>query len=320
MLSRDYLAGYSVRPDPRWEGAVAGLFTRYEDRAGVRHRCEGFAAPQGPVLYASNATAKYDFMTFRSAMRRLGQRVVTVTKAKNYHVAWMRPVLERTGVIPLASRGYVLLVDALATLGRRLDEGEYRRVRDALSGGPSFASEPALRPLLTRPREILGYPFDPRETPYAEAIGRVYAATLGDALRLTREAVAEGYSVHIYPEGTVASRLGVGRSGVMQLAWALGLDVVAAAMSGCPRVFRGATPTLRRGTVTLRFGAPYKPALGALGEDFVPFSLAHEARHRGTLDAETEGLMLRLNALLDPDYQRLAGFESDAARGTRRFL
>jgi len=122
MLDLDYLARYRVLPDPLWEGAVAGGFGRYEDLARTRVVLHDFVPPESPVLYATNSTQKYDFMTFRSAMRRRRQRLVTVTKAKSYHSPLMEPVLARTGVIPLASRGYVILVDATSTLGRRPTE------------------------------------------------------------------------------------------------------------------------------------------------------------------------------------------------------
>jgi 1-acyl-sn-glycerol-3-phosphate acyltransferase len=78
-------------------------------------------------------------------------------------------------------------------------------------------------------------------------------------VRLAREAVAGGFHVHIYPEGTVSKQLGTGRNGAAQIARALGLPLIPIGMSGCPRAFLGHTPLPRRGRVTLRVGAAIAP-------------------------------------------------------------
>ena len=151
-------------------------------------------------------------------------------------------------------------------------------------------------------------------------IHHVYAASMGESLRLTREAVAAGANVQIYPEGTAASRLGPGRIGTVQFARALGLPIVPVGMSGCREAFAGSGLSLRGGTVTVRFGAAFWPELGALPSDFEPFSPGHEARHRPVLQAATDDLMARIDGLLDPAYRRLDGFAGDGTQGTRRFL
>lgn len=259
-------------------------------------------------------------MTFRSAMRRAGQRVVTVTKARNYHSPAMRPVLERTGVVPLASRGYVILVDASRVLGRRPTEDEYRAMRDHLDRDAPLPDDAAFDALRSRPRDVLGVRFEPSREALRATWRRVYRALLGEALRLSREAVAAGFSVQMYPEGTVSSRLGRGRIGAMTFAKALGVEVVPAGMSGCREVFRGATLGLRGGTVDLRFGEAYTPDLSGLADDFEPFDPDHEDRARPVLQRATDDLMGRLDALLAPAYQRREGHEPEGTRGTRRFL
>lgn len=320
MLTLPYLARYKVLPDRLWEGAVAGLFCRYEDVTRTQLALHGFEAPARPVLYATNSTQRYDFMTFRSAMRRGGQRVVTVTKAKNYHSPVMRPVLEHTGVVPLASRGYVILVDARAVFGRDASDEEYRAMRDHLDRGADLPAGPQFDALRTRERALLGARFDPRAESLRAMWMRVYAALLGEALRFSREAIDAGYSVQIYPEGTVSSRLGKGRIGAMVFAQALGVEVVPVGMSGCREVFSGPTLRLRGGLVDLRFGAAYKPDFTGLQEGFVPFDPEHEARARPVLQRATDDLMDRIDALLSPECQRQEGFVPDGTRGTRRFL
>jgi hypothetical protein len=320
VLTLDDLARYRVLPDPRWESAVARVFMGLEDRVGVQHRLVDFVPPTAPVLYATNATQKYDFLTFRSTMARRGQRVVTVTKAKNYHVAWMRPVLARTGVIPLASKGYVLLLDASQTLGRPLRSEEYRALRDYLDGRAPQPELPDCARLFTVPRDLFGVAFVPGLVPLRAVWRRAYKTLLGESLRLARTAVAAGWSVHIYPEGTVSPRLGVGRPGAMQFARALGVPVVPVGMSGCPEAYRGTTPMPRGAEVVLRFGAAYTPDLSGLDPDFVPFDPDHEDRARPVLQAATDDLMRRLDALLAPPFQRAPDGVVPPPRDPRRLL
>lgn len=320
MLDLDYLARYRVLPQPRWEGAVTVAYQAVEARAGVRAVLHGFVAPGGPVLYATNSTQKYDFMTFRSVMSRARQRVVTVTKARSYHSRAFEPVLARTGTIPLASRGYVILRDAARVAGRRPTEEEYRACRDHLDRGDALPETAFFEALSSRPRGVLGLPFDPSRTTLRACWRDAYRALLGEALRLAREAVAAGCSVQIYPEGTVASRLGRGRIGAVVLARALGVPVVPAGMSGCREVFRGQSIVPRRGTVELRFGDAFRPDLSELPAGFRAFDPDDEDAHRPALQRATDDLMARLDALLSPECRHLAGHAHDGTVGTRRFL
>lgn len=320
MIDLAYLARYRILPDRRWQRAVAAAFRPMEAATRTRLVLHEFVPPASPVLYASNSSQKYDFLTFRSAMWARDLPVATITKAKNYHVAWMRPVMENTGVVPLASKGYVILRDATATLGRRLTEAEYRSLRDHLDRGGAPPDDPALHALHTRPRDVLGVGFDPAAGSLRDAWQRAYRALLGEAVRLAREAVAAGHSIHIYPEGTVSSRLSRGRVGAMMFARALGVPVVPVGLSGAREAFRGQTPLLRGGTIDFRFGPAYRPDLSALPDDFRPFDPEHERRDRDVLQRATDDLMDRIDPLLAPAYQRREGHVPDGTQGTKRFL
>jgi 1-acyl-sn-glycerol-3-phosphate acyltransferase len=320
MLDLAYLRRYRVLPDARWESAVALAFLGMERLTGTRVTAHGFTPPPGPVLYATNSTQKYDFLTFRGVMRRARQPVVTVTKAKSYHSRALEPVLAQTGVIPLASRGYVILVDAERVAGRRLTDAEYRACRDHLDRDAPLPQGAPFDALQARARDVLGLPFDPSRSTLRQCWRAVYAALLGEALRFARESVAAGHSVHIYPEGTVASRLGQGRVGAMMFAHALGVPVVPAGMSGCREVFRGQSMALRGGAVEVRFGEAYHPDLSALPADFRPFHPDDEDAYRPTLQRATDALMARLDGLLAPAYQHRADHPHDGSVGTRRFV
>ncbi len=321
MLDPDFFRRYRPMPAPFWQWLAIRSWQRQERRSGTRVVFEGLQVPPStPVIFATNSTQKYDFMPIRVELARRQIPTVTLTKGKNYHWAPMAFLLSRLGVIPLASRGYLLLVDFTGLLGRRPTEDEYRALRSHLDDGTPLPTGEAFARLERTPRRVLGYPFDPTTTGYRALIDQVYAAVMKETLRLTRQAVAAGAHVQIYPEGTAASRLGQGRIGAVELSRALGLPIIPVGISGCREAFGGSGLSLRGGTITVRFGALFKPDLHALPADFQPFVPEHEARHRPVLQAATDALMKEINALLDPAYQHLEGFAADGTQGTERFL
>lgn len=321
MLDRAFFASYPVLPAAPWERGAAQVFTAMQRATRTDVRLENLdALPRRPVLIATNSTQKFDFLPIRAALRDRGVRAVTVTKGKNYHQPVMGFLLKRLGVVPLASRGYLLLVDFVALMKRRPTDVEYRALRRHVDDGEPIADPALAHRLETTPRELLGHRFAPGAERYRDLVRRVYGAVMRETLRLSREAVDAGYHVQMYPEGTVSSRLGEGRIGAVELAWALKLPIVPAGMSGCRRAFRGQTPVLKGGSVSIRFGEAYELPEDLLPGDFRPFDPEHEARHRGALGAATERLMTKLDALVDADHRRQEGFVTDGTTGTRRFL
>lgn len=320
MLTPRFYAGYRVLPTPWCYQLARGLFTANAALARTHFRVEREGElPSGPVLFATNSTQKNDFLAFRWVMMKARLACVTVTKAKNYHDPVMRFLLRRLGVVPLASKGYLLLLDFTGTIGRRPDDAEYRALRDHLDRGDPLPAGPPFDALASRRRALLDHALDPSAESYRAFLQRVYARSLAESLRLTREAVRAGHHVQMYPEGTVAPRLGRGRSGAVQLAWALGLPIVPVGMSGCPEAFAGDSPLLCGGAITVRFGRPLAMPRDLLPADFRPFEPADEAAHRDALVNFTEGtLMPALDALLDPRYRRDGA--APLGKGTRAFL
>jgi len=320
VIDLGYLAQYRILPSAPWQRVVAAAYQPLERLTRTRLVFHDFQPPPRPVIYASNSSQKYDFLSFRSAMWARRVPVATITKAKNYHVAWMRPVMEHTGVVPLASKGYVILRDTTAVLGRRLTEDEYRALRDHLDDDRALPETPAFVALQSTRRDILGVAFDPSHTTLRKVWQQVYQSLLGEALRLSREALHAGHSLHIYPEGTVSSRLGRGRIGAMMFAQALGAEVLPVGIGGARGAFVGQTPLVRGGDIDFRFGTAYRPDLGALPDDFRAFDPVHERRDRAVLQAATDDLMARINTLLPPELQHRPDHGPDGTRGTRRFL
>lgn len=321
MLDREFFRRYRPMPAPFWEWLGAKSWRAMERTSGTKVIFEGFdSPPKSPVIFATNSTQKFDFMPIRVELERRKIPTVTVTKGKNYHSAPMGFLLSRLGVIPLASRGYLLLVDFTALLKRRPTEDEYRALRSHVDEDTALPDGAPYDALRSTPRGLLGYRFDPSTTSYRALLHEVYASVMEQTLRLTREAVVAGAHVQIYPEGTAASRLGKGKIGTVEFAHALGLPIVPVGMSGCREAFKGSGLSLRGGTVTVRFGEAFRPDLSALPADFRPFVPDDETRHRPVLQAATDDLMKRIDALLDPPYRHLEGFTGDGTQGTKRFL
>ncbi len=323
MLTPAFYRDYRVLPTPWCTNAVRLLFTANVGLARTRIRVEGWERlPPSPVLVATNATQKNDFMAFRWAAHQRGRPCVTVTKAKNYHQAAMGFVLRRVGVVPIASKGYFLLLDFSRQVGRRPTDAEYRALRDHLDRGLPLPDGAPFDDLRRAHRRLLDRDFDPGREDWRAFQRRLYAESLAETLRLSREAVRAGFDVQMYPEGTVAPRLGRGRHGVVQLAWALGLPIVPVGMSGCPDAFAGDSPLLRLrgGDVTIRVGEPLALPPDLLPAGFRPFHPEDEAASRAALEGFVGArLMPAIDALLDPPFRHVEG-DTFAGKGTRAFL
>lgn len=133
--------------------------------------------------------------------------------------------------------------------------------------------------------------------------------------------VSRGHHVHLYPEGTVSSRLGTGRRGALQLAHALGLAVQPVGISGCREAFAGPRRVrMRGGRIQIRFGAPWRHATASLPSSYRPFDVMHERDCGPLLDEATGTLMNRIDDLLEPSYRRSATHIHDGTTGVGRFL
>jgi 1-acyl-sn-glycerol-3-phosphate acyltransferase len=304
MLSPSFFARYRVTPTPWLHHGISALVKAEMGLVGHRIIVEGSERLlDRPALYCTNSTQTYDFLTFLRALHDRRRPVVTVTKAKNYHQPAMAFVLRRKGVVPLASRGYLILLDVMATVGRRPTDSEYRALRDHVDRGVPLPDDALTRVLGARRRRLLDHAYD-GDGDWGAFIQRVFAACMQETLRLMREAVVAGYSVQIYPEGTVSPRLGVGRSGAVQFAHALSLPVVPVGMSGCPAAYRGTSPVPARGRVTMRVGEVVDVALPP---GHIAFDPGSERQHAAALTETTARVMEALNGLLDPPFRRGEG-------------
>lgn len=319
MLTPMFYRNYQVLPTAWFHRPAVRFYQAWVVGMRTRIAVEGWdRLPAAPALLATNSTQKHDFMALRVLTDGQGIRCVTVTKAKNYHHPLQAFVLGRLGVVPLASKGYFLLLDATQTLGRRPTEQEYRHLRDHLDHNTPLPSGPLQR-LLGHNRTLLDQTFDPAAQSWRQFMQEQYRTSLGHTVRLAKVAVDAGCHVQMYPEGTVSQRLGPGRPGAVQLALALGLPVVPIGLSGCPQSFYGDSPLSRRGRIHIRVGEAMVVPPDLVPTDFVPFDPEHEQRHKSALQGFTDGLMDNIEALLDEPHRRVPG-QHWQGKGTRAFL
>jgi 1-acyl-sn-glycerol-3-phosphate acyltransferase len=285
---------------PLWSGTVFSLASALFGLTRTRVVIEGLGDQlDTPAIVAMNHSHKYDWLPVRHALwTRHRMNLVTWIKARAYR-GLEGVFLRRTGNIPLSSRGYLIASEHHATRGRRPTEAEYRALRAHVDAG-----EPLPDDLQRDP----GYRAEIRER---------YAHTMQATLLHARSAMARGHHMHIYPQGSVSSRLTPGRVGVIQAALALELPIVPLAVSGAREALWGPIP--RGGTITIRVGAARRVAPDLVPQGFRPFHADHEHAQRFALQGEVDRLMERLNALLDPPYRWAPDRLSDAKRGVARF-
>ena len=319
----DLPAMQQLDPVPKtavWWLTGGGLWL-LQNRRGVRVELEGFQQPERPVLYAMNHSHYFDFMQSRRALW-MQHRVQTSTfvKTRAFQNRVEGAYMKLMGNIPLVSRGYLISADYAELFGDKPDEATYRVLRGHLDHGTPLPEGEVFDALQGTARAMLGAGFDPAEGAYREALHGCYASAMATTLGHARAAAERGTSLHIYPQGLFSTRLSRGRIGAVQIAFALGLEVVPVGFSGMNELFEKNRMVPRSGgTLTMRFGAPYRidrPELAG----FRPFHPDDEARLRPVLEAETQALMERINDLLDPAYTWSDDRIGDGLTGIQRFF
>ncbi|MFT4625566.1 MAG: 1-acyl-sn-glycerol-3-phosphate acyltransferase [Myxococcota bacterium] len=302
--------------------AVAGLIaavTRLPGRR-VRFEVEGFdRVPRAPVLFATNHTHRHDWIAMRWVCHQRQRSLVNWVKPRSYDVQWRATFLDVTGNVPLASRGWILAADFAEVNGRPPGEQEYRTLRDHLDHGRQLPDTVPMVALQQRPRDLLGRAFDPARESWREAVEALFADMMAATLARTRSLLSGGLDLNIFPQGVFSTRLTKGHPGAVQAALALDLPVVPVGISGAPQSFVKDQPMGRPGggTVTVRFGEPYRvrPIDG-----HTPFVPASERTHIEALHDRTAVLMDRVAELVDPEHGWAPDDADDGITGVARFL
>ncbi len=331
MLDLARLERIRLSPAPFFQRVVAlGFLTpNYELAPRVEIDFEGVErVPREPVIFAMNHTDRYNYWPFQYAWwRRRGRFTATWVKGKYYESRLVGAFMEMTNNIPTVSRGYVITKDFLHAIGRRPNDAEYaalRKLVEASARGERVEAGSDLpRALTQRPRDMLGHSFRPSRESYPQALDTIYRRMMRRFVELNEEASDLGLDLLIFPQGTRSVRLSRGHGGLAQIAMHLARTVVPIGCSGSDRVYPGGSPVARRGHIVYRFGDPIRPASTESWVErgsFVPFTSEAEQAHGPRFQRYVDGVMDRINALVDPEYRFSEDKKSEGVAGSRRFV
>jgi hypothetical protein len=264
-------------------------------------------------------------------MWKLKQRFMTVwVKGKNYESPFVGTFMELTSNLPTVSRGYIITKDFTLTMERRPTQAEYDALRALVNKESAPGEDPGTVDVSAVPEElfkikrnILGIDFDPSECSYAVAVNRVFAAMMVEFVRLNERSFELGLDLLVFPQGTRSIRLPRGRIGMMQVALRYKKTIVPIGCNGCDLVYTRSVPIGKSGTIVYRVGDPIRYedlSEFHIDEDYAPFSVEAEHKHRDKFQGSVDFVMARVNDLLDPEYQFSDDLESTGVRGTSRFM
>ncbi|NOY90502.1 MAG: hypothetical protein GXP55_04770 [Deltaproteobacteria bacterium] len=332
MLDISRMQRIRLSAHPRGQIAVAlGILApSYEIYPGVEIEFEGFEkVPREPVIFVMNHTDRYNYFPFQYRLYRQHARfTATWVKGKYYENAVVSSFMEHTSNIPTVSRGYIITKDFLSVMGRRPEADEYAALRAMLNAlGKSDSEEVDAggvpRPVFERARNILGRPFAPQDETWAEAVDAVFRSMMRRFVELNEETFELGLSLLVFPEGTRTKRLAKGHPGIAQIALRHSRTIVPIGCNGSDLVHPGSSPLPRAGRIVYRFGDPVRLDASSpfhIEEEYEPFTAEAETRHGATFQALVDDLMLRINELVDPEYQFADAHESEGVSGTGRFV
>jgi len=299
------LLGLDYRFPRRTEIVVEGLERIPQDRS---------------VLLAMNHTDRYNYWPFQYFMHTQRLRyTATWVKGKYYQHPLMAWFMDKTGNIPLPSRGYVVSSAFQQATGRPPQGDEYRLLRDLVDDKADLDAVPADSAVGRWLSDSGG------AEPWAQGQRDLFAAMMKEVMRITRQAMLD-HDLHVlvFPEGTRRKRLGKGHTGLIQVAWHLDAAIVPVGCNGSDRVYPGNSPSAQGGRIVYRVGDALEPDGPELGphrvtDSYTPFTPEATQRHGQAFRAGTDVVMAHIAPLLDDEYQ--PADDDDAGRtGADRFL
>ncbi len=279
------------------------------------------------VIFALNHTDRYNYWPFQYQMWKRGDLPSTTTwvKGKYYENRWLGWFFDQCNNIPLPSRGYLILQDSRAVLGRKLDDDEYRLLRDLVDGRLAEKDVPEpisadLQRLLTEPRRD----FEPAHQTYAEFLRAWNDRLMGLVERRTLEALFTNHNnVIVFPQGTRSIRLLAGKPGLAQFALRHEIPVVPVGSMGSEQAYPSASPWARGATCRYRIGRPLTidDALADCRIDapYAPFT-AEANVHSKSFELATERITAAIDELLEDPYKRTTESDTDARQRTDQLI
>jgi 1-acyl-sn-glycerol-3-phosphate acyltransferase len=270
------------------------------------------------IIFAMNHTDMYNYWPFQYKMWRRGGLPYTTTwvKGKYYENRLLRFFFDQCNNIPLPSRGYLILQDARAVLGRKLNDDEYRLLRNLVDGKVEQdkvqdAAVSGIQQLLTQPRRD----YQPSDESYATFIHRWNDRLMGLVEQRTLQALFENRNnVIVFPQGTRSARLLPGRPGLAQFALRHEIPIVPVASMGSESAYPSFSPWAKGATCLYRIGKPltFDDAFSdcRIEEPFAPFTREAEAYAKHFEEA-TQRITTAINDLLEEPYKMATDSTSD---------
>lgn len=311
-----------LRTKPWAQRLIADAFLRF-DYLKIDLVVEGIEnLPETPVILALNHTDDFNYWPFQYHLHRLfGRYTAAWVKGKNFEHPAVSHFMRICNNIPIASRGYLLTRDFLATVERRPTDAEYRRIRDALNAGVPIEGE-VPRELLERPRDILGRRFDPSKEGYIEAMDDLFNTMMARFVAININALAIDLDLLVYPQGSRSIRLSRGHGGIGQMALHVDVPIVPVGCSGGDVIYPKRSPLTSPGRVVYRVGEPISAReLDHLRPEqpYQPFTREAEV-HKAAFQSVADIVMERIDGLVDERYKFAEDQHTDGVTGTERFV
>ncbi len=287
--------------------------------------------PREPVIIAMNHTDRYNYFPFQYRLWRLRDELTaTWVKGKYYENSLLGKFMEWTNNLPTVSRGYLISRDFLAVAGRPPNQEEYAMLRRwvdaAFTGGDVEQPDQAEclpADLLSKPRNILGQPFEPAKEDYPGYMNSLFAKMMSRFVELNRLALETGLHLLVFPQGTRSIRLSRGHIGLAEMALHLKTSIVPVGCNGSDLVHPGASPFSKGGQIVYRFGEPIsyqEMAPFHTDRSFTPFTHAAESTYNDHFQGLVDLVIQRIDTLLDPAYQLSENQESEGVKASERFI
>jgi len=254
------------------------------------------------VIFAMNHTDRYNYWPFQYQLWRLRFPYTTVwAKGKYYRNKTVGKFLDACNVIPVPSMGYLVEEFYKQRFSRKIGKEEYRIIKDWIDGKIDEAAS-----LVTLKSETLSL----FKQSFIEHLKDYHQLLMEKVAELSTKAVRDwNLNLIIFPEGTRSLRLGVGRTGLAQIALYSGKKIIPVGCNNSDLVYSGHLPFAKTGIITYRIGEPLSVD-GRLKdfritESFKLFSRESQEKYRAQFEGVTQVVMDCINQLLDERHRRL---------------